>query len=111
MKFAQIHYFLSQNVGGDKKYYVPPVQKLGGTCPSCLPINSVPDQGYTQYNVIVANANWLKKLVKQGLGLILSMFPYAYKLKNKFQLEEEGIGNIFLWGFRSGCSSRLHKIS
>jgi len=25
------------------------------------------------------------------------MFPYAYKLKNKFQLEQEGIGNIFLW--------------
>jgi len=23
------------------------------------------------------------------------MFPYAYKLKNKFQLEEEGIRNIF----------------
>ena len=30
MKFAQIHYFLSQNVVGDKRYYVPPVQKLGG---------------------------------------------------------------------------------
>jgi len=24
MKFAQLHYFLSQNVGGDKRYYVPP---------------------------------------------------------------------------------------
>jgi len=23
------------------------------------------------------------------------MFPYAYKLKNKFQVEEEGIRNIF----------------
>jgi len=32
--------------------------------------------------------------VKQGLGLIvyISMFPNAYKLKNKFQLEEESIG-------------------
>jgi len=30
MKFAQLHYFLSQNVEGDKRYYVPPVQKLGG---------------------------------------------------------------------------------
>jgi len=30
IKFAQLHYFLSQNVGGDKIYYVPPVQKLGG---------------------------------------------------------------------------------
>jgi len=37
------------------------------------------------------------------------MFPYAFKLNNKFQLEEEGIGNIFLWDF---CyRSRLHKIS
>jgi len=27
------------------------------------------------------------------------MFPYAYKLKNKFQLEEEGIGNIVFGGF------------
>jgi len=26
------------------------------------------------------------------------MFSYAYKLKNKFQLELEGIGNIFLVG-------------
>jgi len=39
------------------------------------------------------------------------MFPYAYKLKNKFQLEEEGTRNIFLWDFRSHYSSRLHKIS
>jgi len=29
MKFAKLHYFLWQNVGGDKIYYVPPVQKLG----------------------------------------------------------------------------------
>jgi len=33
MKFVQLHYFLSQNVGMDKRYYVPPAQKLGGTCP------------------------------------------------------------------------------
>jgi len=39
------------------------------------------------------------------------MFPSAYKLKNKFQLEEEGVGIIFLWDFGSRCSSRLHKIS
>jgi len=32
------------------------------------------------------------------------MFPYAYKLKNKFHFEEEGIGNIFLWDFRSSYS-------
>jgi len=37
------------------------------------------------------------------------MFPHAFKLKNKLQLEEEGIGNIFLWDF---CYlSKLHKIS
>jgi len=64
------------------------------------------------YNFIVCNANW-KKLVKQGLGLIVQilMFPYTYELKNKFQLEEEGIGNIFLLDFGSRYSSRLHKIS
>ena len=33
MKFEQLHYFSRQNVGGDKRYYVPPVQKLGGICP------------------------------------------------------------------------------
>jgi len=27
------------------------------------------------------------------------MFPYAYKLKNNFHLEEEGIGVIFFEGF------------
>jgi len=27
------------------------------------------------------------------------MFPYAYELKSKFQLEEEGIGIIFFVGF------------
>jgi len=26
-----------------------------------------------------------------GETRVVSMFPYAYKLKNKFQLEEEGI--------------------
>jgi len=30
MKFAQLRYFLSQNVGGDKRYYVPPCPKVGG---------------------------------------------------------------------------------
>jgi len=33
MKFAQLHYFLSQNIGGDKRYYVPPCPKVEGTCP------------------------------------------------------------------------------
>jgi len=33
MKFAQLHYFWSHNVGRDKKFYVPPVQKLGGRVP------------------------------------------------------------------------------
>jgi len=37
MKFAQIHYFLSQNVGGTKDIMSPPVQKLGRTCPSRPP--------------------------------------------------------------------------
>ena len=37
------------------------------------------------------------------------MFPYAQKLKEKFQLEEEGTRNIFLWDFRSHYCSRLHK--
>jgi len=38
------------------------------------------------------------------------MFPYAYKLKHKCQLEEEGIGITVFVGFWSRCSSRLHKI-
>jgi len=29
MKFAQLHYFLSQKVGVDKRYYVPPYPKVG----------------------------------------------------------------------------------
>jgi len=33
------------------------------------------------------------------------MLPYAYKFKNKFQLEVEGIAIIFLCDFRSHCSS------
>jgi len=32
------------------------------------------------------------------------------QIKNKFQLEEEDIGNIFLWDF-TRYSSRFHKIS
>jgi len=31
MKFAQLHYFFSQNIGGDNYYYVPHAQKLGKT--------------------------------------------------------------------------------
>jgi len=42
MKFAHLHYFSSQNVWEDKIYYVPPVQKLGVTCPRHPPLNSVP---------------------------------------------------------------------
>jgi len=40
VKFAQIYYFLSQNVGEDKRYYVPPCPKVcGGHVPL---VNSVP---------------------------------------------------------------------
>ena len=35
-KFTQLHYLLSQNIGGDKRYYVPYVP----------PLNSVPHNGY-----------------------------------------------------------------
>jgi len=38
------------------------------------------------------------------------MFPYAYILKYKFQLKEEGIEITHLAGFRFRCSSRLCKI-
>jgi len=37
------------------------------------------------------------------------MFPCAYKLKNKFQLEEVGVEMIFLYQFRSRCSWRFTK--
>jgi len=37
MKLVQLHYFLSQNVEGDKIYYVSPVQKLGGHAPPVPP--------------------------------------------------------------------------
>jgi len=30
MKLVQLHYFLSQNVRGDKIYYVPPCPKVEG---------------------------------------------------------------------------------
>jgi len=39
------------------------------------------------------------------------MFTYAYKFKNKFKLEEEDTGILFLLDFRSCCSSRLRKNS
>jgi len=45
MKFAQLHYFLSQNIGGTKDIMSPSVQKLGGHV-SRSPINSVPGQGH-----------------------------------------------------------------
>jgi len=31
------------------------------------------------------------------------MCPNAYKVKNKFQLEEEGTGIIFLWNLYPGA--------
>jgi len=40
-KFAQIHYFLLQNIGGAKDI-MSPCPKVGGTCPPRPPINSVP---------------------------------------------------------------------
>jgi len=38
MKFVQLHYFLSQNIGGIKRYCVSPCPKVGG---HVLPFNSV----------------------------------------------------------------------
>ena len=37
MKFAQLHYFLPQNVEGDIRYYAPPVQNLGEHVPPSPP--------------------------------------------------------------------------
>jgi len=42
MKFAQLHYFLSQNIGRDKIYYVPLSKSWGGHVRPRPPINSVP---------------------------------------------------------------------
>jgi len=52
MKFAQLHYFLSQNIGGEKDIMSPTVQKLRGTYPPLPPINSVP--GYRSRGIGVA---------------------------------------------------------
>jgi len=41
VKFAQLHYFLSQNVGGPKDI-VPHCPKVGGHVLPVPPINSVP---------------------------------------------------------------------
>jgi len=51
IKLAQLYYFLSQNVGGVKRYYVPPCPKVGGTCPTRPPINSVPAWRYTKLRI------------------------------------------------------------
>jgi len=51
MKFAQLPYFLSQNVGGDKRYYAP-CPKVGRTCPPVPPLNSVPGLLYTVLAII-----------------------------------------------------------
>jgi len=40
VKFAQLYYFLSHNVGREKRYYVPPCPKVGETCLPCPPLNS-----------------------------------------------------------------------
>jgi len=48
MTFAQLHYFLSQNIGRDKKYYVPPDQKLGKHVFPVPRINSVPVDAYSE---------------------------------------------------------------
>ena len=42
IKFAQVHYFLSQNVGGGQKISCPPLSKSWGACPPRPPINLVP---------------------------------------------------------------------
>ena len=42
MKFAQLHYFFSQNIGWDNYYYVPHAQKLGKTTSPVPALNSVP---------------------------------------------------------------------
>jgi len=34
MKFARLHYFLSQTVGGDKRYYAHPCPKVGHVPPT-----------------------------------------------------------------------------
>jgi len=41
IKFAQLHYFLSQNVGGTKDI-MPPCPKVGGTCPPVPPFKIGP---------------------------------------------------------------------
>jgi len=41
MNFLQLHYFLSQNIGG-QKILCPPLQNLGGTCTPRPPLTLGP---------------------------------------------------------------------
>jgi len=49
MTFAQLHYFLSQNIGGGQKILCPPLFKSwGGHVPPVPSINSVRARGWFQ---------------------------------------------------------------
>jgi len=50
MKFARLHCFLWQNVGGTKRYYVLSCPKVGGKCPPVPPIKSVPPPLYLNFS-------------------------------------------------------------
>ena len=68
MKFVQMHYFLSQNVGGDKRYSVSPVQKLGIMSPHKLgPCGEEADR-FAKHHNLVRSENQYKKfpLAHQG---------------------------------------------
>jgi len=48
------------------------------------------------------------KVMIDCLNFDVSLSMQIFK---KFQLDEKSIGIIYLWDFRSHCSSILHKIS
>jgi len=74
MKFAQLHYFSSQNVGGDKIYYAPLSKSWGRHVPPVPPINSVPAGASTclpQLHVILLSVRvyFHATLLKKNIGL------------------------------------------
>jgi len=71
MKFAQLHYFLSQNIGGTKYIISHSVQKLWGTFSPRPPINSVPANGHIFYgkHMILPNALFLSNIIGQQVKI------------------------------------------
>jgi len=81
MTFAQLHYFLSQNIGGGQNIICPPCSIVGGDMFPRPPINSVPVCNEQTFKIFLSQNKFIEAWQRQTPP-IFNWFTDIFRVKN-----------------------------